>query len=190
MNNIVISKGCILKNLKYLKVSFIGDTGVGKTSIIKSFLGEDIEKVSSTLGVDNYIIDRDGFKVILWDFAGQRWFSDILVNFIKGSKIIVLVFDLSDPKTLSSIFSYWLPNIKEYASDDAYIILVGNKSDVQSIPEGIIQKFLEKIQAQLNIKDFMKTSALNRENITELFQTILDSVTKKALEEIQKQKGS
>ncbi len=172
--------------MRYIKVSFIGDTGVGKTSIIKAFLGENVENVSSTLGVDNYVIDKDGFKVILWDFAGQRWFSDILVNFIKGSRLIVLVFDLSDPKTLSSIFTYWTPHIKQYASDDSYIILVGNKMDTQTIPDEVVKKFVEKIKNQLNIHSFTKTSAIQKANISELFETIFNAITNSLKAELEK----
>ncbi|MGQ4891069.1 MAG: Rab family GTPase [Candidatus Njordarchaeia archaeon] len=161
---------------KHVKVALIGDSGVGKTSIIKSFLGEDIRGVKSTIAIDNYVISKDDLKIILWDFAGQRWFSDILVNFIKGANLIILVFDLSDTRTLSNILTYWVPHIKKHKDKDALVILVGNKKDKNILNEELLMRFLDKMKKHLDFNIFLKTSALYREGIDKLFDIIFELV--------------
>ncbi|MGQ4892826.1 MAG: Rab family GTPase [Candidatus Njordarchaeia archaeon] len=161
---------------KFIKVAFIGDSGVGKTSLIKSFLGEDVKGTKSTIAIDNYVLTKNGVKVVLWDFAGQKWLVEVLMNFIRGAKLIVLVFDLSDPKTLTNILSYWVPNIKEHADEDAFIILVGNKKDKKIIPDELVVKVVNKLKEQINLQLFIQTSALLHENISNLFNAIFEIV--------------
>ncbi len=163
-------------NPKFIKVAFIGDSGVGKTSLIKAFIGGDIAEVKSTIGIDNYTFTRDNIKIIIWDFAGQRWFLEILIDFLKGAKIIVLVFDLSEPKTLTNIIKYWIPNIKKHADKDAFIILVANKKDIKKIPDEVILKFVDQIKDQIKIQLFLQTSAKLKENVTRLFDAIFEIV--------------
>ncbi len=166
----------MINNIKHIKVAVIGDSGVGKTSIIKSYFGENIESISSTIAIDNYVITKDDVKVILWDFAGQRWFTDILVNFIKGSNLVLLVFDLSDFSSLKNIMSYWIPQIEKYKDENTVILLVGNKKDKKTIGDEILIKILDKVKAKLDYHLFIQTSALLGENIHKLFDIIFDIV--------------
>ena len=161
---------------KFIKVAFIGDSGVGKTSLIKAFLGEDVKNTKTTIAIDNYVLTKNGAKIVLWDFAGQRWFSDILINFIKGARLIVLVFDLSDPKTLTNIMTYWIPHIKKHAYKDAFIILVGNKKDKKKIPDNIVVQVVNKLKEKINLQLYIQTSALLKENISGLFEAIFEIV--------------
>jgi len=161
---------------KFIKVAFIGDSGVGKTSLIKAFFGEDVRGTKSTLAIDHYILNKDGLKVVLWDFAGQKWLADILIEFIRGAKLIVLVFDLSNPKTLSNILTYWVPHIKQYGDEDSFIILVGNKKDRKKIPDKLVVNVLDKIKEQIKLQLFIQTSALLNENIQNLFNAIFEIV--------------
>ncbi len=161
---------------KYIKVAFIGDSGVGKTSLIKAFIGEDIANVKSTVGIDNYTLKKEGLNVIIWDFAGQKWFLEILIDFLKGAKIIVLVFDLSEPRTLMNIVRYWVPNIHKHADKDAFIILVGNKKDIKTISDDVLIKFVDDLKQKIKIQLFLQTSAKLKENVSRLFEAIFEIV--------------
>ena len=99
--------------MRVFKVVFIGDSGVGKTSIINSFLGKDISNIRSTIGVDFFSIKLGNNQVIIWDFAGQRWFRDIVVQFLTGAFVVVMVFDLSRPETLIRLEKEWTNYVLE-----------------------------------------------------------------------------
>ena len=174
---------------QYVKVAFIGDSGVGKTSLIKAFMGETVKDVKSTIGIDNYIFTKDGIKIVIWDFAGQRWFLEILINLLKGASIIVLVFDQSEPKTLTNIVKFWIPNLEKYSSSDSFIILVGNKKDIKKISDEILIKFIDKIKEKIDVQIFLQTSAKLNENVKNLFYSIFEIVKMiKKVDDIKKSK--
>lgn len=154
------------------KVAFVGPTAVGKTSLIKAFLGETIEHVERTRGVDLYVFKRGETRVVVWDTAGQEWFHELVVRFLRGAHIVVLVFDLSRPDTMYEVLNFWAAAIREHAPDDAYVIVVGNKKDIATIPKHVLDAFLAKLREKLDFKLFIPTSALTGENVEKLFSYI------------------
>ncbi|MGQ4891452.1 MAG: Rab family GTPase [Candidatus Njordarchaeia archaeon] len=157
----------------YLKISFMGDSAVGKTSLIRAYMGEPVD-VQSTIGVEVYSLEKDNRKYIIWDFSGQKWFADILIDFVKGTKLLVLVFDLSEPRSLANIFNFWAPNITKQAENRIPILLVGNKLDIKKINEDELGKFVEKLKEHLNIVDYITTSVYMEETVKCLFKKILE----------------
>jgi len=169
------------------KVAFIGDSGVGKTSLIKAFLGEDIKKVSTTIGVDFYHIRKQGCEIVVWDFAGQKWFREIIIDFLKGAALVVMVFDLSRPSTLINLLKSWLHYVLSISGDKTMVIVVGNKKDIKTIPDEFIEEILYQISQKVNFKMYLQTSALLKENVSNLFQAIFEVV--KLLHVIMNEKG-
>jgi len=163
--------------VSFKKVSFLGDSGVGKTSLIRSYLGK-AEKVESTIGVEHYSLTINSKKVVVWDFSGQKWFADVLVSFVKGSNLLVFVFDLSEPRTLPRIYTFWLPQISKHYSGDKPFILVGNKKDKEKISEDLLERFVEKFGSIFNLVEFMKTSIYDPNSVKDLFNKIVNVVTK------------
>jgi len=157
------------------KVVFVGDSGVGKTSLIRAFMGENVENVESTIGIDFHTIVRNDKKIVIWDFAGQEWFREIIVNFISGAFVVVMVFDLSRPKTLINLVNEWAKYVQEL-NKDAYVIVVGNKSDIKTIDDLLIHEALEELKKSLNIVMYIQTSAVRKENVSKVFDTILELV--------------
>ena len=161
--------------MRVFKVVFIGDSGVGKTSIINSFLGKDISNIRSTIGVDFYTINMNDKQLVIWDFAGQRWFRDIVVQFLTGAFVVVMVFDLSRPETLINLVDVWMDYIINI-NKDAYIIVVGNKSDIKVVDDNLIEETLDKLKTKLKVMFYIQTSALTRENIPKVFDAIFDAI--------------
>lgn len=98
-------------NLKKFKLVFLGDMGVGKTSIIKRFIYDDFEENNSvsvsdpnlnpqaTVGVDlvSKAVNIDGktVRLNLWDTAGQERFRCLIPGYIRDSNIAVIVYDIT-----------------------------------------------------------------------------------------------
>jgi len=161
--------------MRVFKVVFVGDSGVGKTSIINSFLGRDVSNVRSTIGVDFYTINMSGKQLVIWDFAGQEWFRDIVVQFLTGAFVVVMVFDLSRPETLINLEKQWMNYILNI-NKDAYIIVIGNKSDIKTIDDNLIEDILDRLKEKLKVMFYIQTSALTKENIPKVFDAILDTI--------------
>ncbi len=158
------------------KVAFIGDSGSGKTSLIKAFLGQDIRKVTTTIGVDFYHIKRENYEIVVWDFAGQKWFRDIIIDFIKGASLIVMVFDLSRPVTLVNLLRQWVHHVVDISGNQTVVIVVGNKKDIKKIPDEAISRVLDQIGRLVNLKMYLQTSALLNDNVSALFDAIFEYV--------------
>lgn len=160
---------------KYLfKVSLLGDSSVGKTSIVLKLTDQTFsENLSSTIGVDFKIISFDlgnnlYAKMQIWDTSGSEKFNSLTGSFIKSCTIFILVFDLTKKITLAN-GEKWIKIINEQANPKL-IYLVGNKSDgIRDVSDDDIKKFID----QFNIK-YMETSAKLGKNIEELFIDILN----------------
>lgn len=118
--------------LKYLVV---GDSGVGKTSLLVRYCEDTFQSdYLSTIGVDFKIkrIELEGCQVTLniWDTAGQERFRNITKSFYKGAHGIVLTYSITDPNSFSHIES-WIEQIREVGNSDTNMILVGSKSDLE-----------------------------------------------------------
>jgi len=157
------------------KVAFIGDSGVGKTSLIHYFKKGTISDVTSTQGIDFYGFSRGDTKITVWDIAGQEWFRHLVVKFIEGAHIIVMVFDLSRLETLQNLVNFWADEVKKHSTGTPFIIVVGNKKDIQTISDDTISEVLDNLRKKINYNIFIKTSAKTGENVHKLFDIIFEA---------------
>ena len=117
------------------KVVVLGDSGVGKSSILNRVKFNNFkEKMDSTIGCEFFahdlFINNVNIKLLLWDTAGQEIFRSFTPNFLRGAKIIIIVFDLSNENTITNIDTWILEAMKQNTSK---IIIVGNKYDLVNI---------------------------------------------------------
>ena len=116
------------------KVSIIGDTLVGKSSIIQRVLGKGFNDSNNpTTGFEFNIlgakINNKILKLQLWDFSGQDISETITKSMLFNSKLAILVYDISNKETFEHIDIH-LKKFKE-ATQEENIILVGNKLDLK-----------------------------------------------------------
>ena len=121
---------------KKFKIILLGNTGVGKTSlIIKALRNQFNVNSQSTLGFEYYNIltEIDKKKILLqtWDTCGQELFKSIISTFYKRTHLAILVYSIDDIESFNTI-NFWLREIKSYASSDIKLILIGNKMDLDS----------------------------------------------------------
>ena len=161
---------------KYIiKILTLGDTMVGKSSIVLRFSDDKFdENVFATIGIDfktKYIKVRDAsVKVLIWDTAGQEKFRNIAKQYYKGANGVLLIYDVCNRKSFERI-GFWLNELKENNKiDELYAILVGNKIDLEQ-RRVISKEEGEKYAEENNIK-YLEVSAKTGEGILDLFNDI------------------
>lgn len=162
-----------IKRTKF-NVSLLGETAVGKTSMIQVKSGMPFnEDQLATVGIDNLMekakFDGTEYKFKIFDTAGQERYNSISGSTIKVADGFVLVFSVNLKSSLDKI-TLWIKSIEETVNiKEKALILVGNKKDIQdrevSTEEG--ENFAEKY----NMKYF-ETSAKTGEGIQEAFNQI------------------
>mmetsp|Transcript_20174 Transcript_20174/g.55692 ORF Transcript_20174/g.55692 Transcript_20174/m.55692 type:complete len:281 (-) Transcript_20174:431-1273(-) len=117
------------------KLVFLGDSSVGKTSIITRFVNDNYSgKYQATIGIDFlsktvYLEDGRVLKLLLWDTAGQERFRSLIPSYIRDSSAALVVYDISS-RTSFENSRQWIENVREERGDDVLICLVGNKTDL------------------------------------------------------------
>ena len=125
------------QNYKYdhcFKIIFIGDSGVGKTSITcKITSGKFFEQPSPTVGFElfPFMVKYKGkiIKLEIWDICGQEVYRSLIKSFFINSSMAILTYSISDRKTFESI-SEWIIECRNYCSPNTRFILIGNKKDL------------------------------------------------------------
>ena len=119
-----------------VKVVIVGDSGVGKTNIISRYIkNEFIENSKATIGCEfaNKTLLVNGIKIKfqIWDTAGQERYRAITNSFFQYSKGVMLVCDLTERASFEH-FDWWLKDIEKNIGKEVSIVIVGNKSDLES----------------------------------------------------------
>ncbi|XP_028922049.2 ras-related protein Rab-12 [Ornithorhynchus anatinus] len=165
-----------------LQVIIIGSRGVGKTSLMERFTDDTFcEACKSTVGVDFKIktVELRGKKIRLqiWDTAGQERFNSITSAYYRSAKGIILVYDITKKETFEDL-PKWMKMIDKYASEDAELLLVGNKLDCETDRE-ITRQQGEKFAQQITGMRFCEASAKDNFNVDEIFLKLVDDILKK-----------
>ncbi|XP_049626067.1 ras-related protein Rab-12 [Suncus etruscus] len=165
-----------------LQVIIIGSRGVGKTSLMERFTDDTFcEACKSTVGVDFKIktVELRGKKIRLqiWDTAGQERFNSITSAYYRSAKGIILVYDITKKETFDDL-PKWMKMIDKYASEDAELLLVGNKLDCETDRE-ISRQQGEKFAQQITGMRFCEASAKDNFNVDEIFLKLVDDILKK-----------
>lgn len=166
-----------------LKTIVAGEGGIGKTSIVKSFMNQTFSKdYKLTIGVDvsskTIVFDKtNSVTFTVHDIAGQDRFSEAKQLFMRGTQLALLVFDLTRKETLDNLLTNWVRPLIGM-SPDVICLLVGNKSDLEDLRvvnqnEGKeTLKYLRKEYPHSFFLQYLETSALYNQNINLAFETL------------------
>ena len=155
------------------KVVLVGETGVGKTSIISQFIDQVFEEElqTSTGGSfsskEIFFDNGKSLKLEIWDTAGQERYRSLTKIFYKNSSCAILVYDITKKPTFDELKNYWIGQIKESAPKDIMLAIVGNKEDLldkEQVDENEARDFAKENNAL-----FFSTSAKNSDAINQLF---------------------
>ena len=156
------------------KVILVGDSGVGKTSIINRYLDKYDPNEKTTIGASfsSKIRIIDGYKISfdIWDTAGEERFRSVNSIFYKEAYVCLIVYDVTNKITFQSIKKYWYNSVKENASKVITFGIAGNKIDLYS-KEEVNEKEVKDYCKEINAL-FFKTSAKENTFIDEIFTSL------------------
>ena len=117
-----------------LKLILLGESGVGKTSIISRYVNDKFDDniaSSSTMSYVGKIIEKNNKKIKLniWDTIGQEKFRAISKLFLNDTKIVILVYSIISAESFKNL-DYWINLYKEHLEEDTILGVVANKSDL------------------------------------------------------------
>ena len=151
----------------------IGDSGVGKTSLIMRFTKNIFHsEFLNSIGVDfkskDLRVDGKRIKLQIWDTAGQERYRTITSSYYKGAHAIVVVFDITNRSSFEHILR-WMEDINKYAKENVLKFVVGNKSDLIQERE-VKYEEARALASEMNATYF-NVSAKENENINEFFES-------------------
>jgi len=162
-----------------LKVIILGDSNVGKTSLMNQFVHKRFSnQYKATIGADfltkEIMIEDKLVTLQIWDTAGQERFQSLGVAFYRGADACVLTFDLTDAKSFDNLES-WMDEFLVHANpsnpQSFPFVVLGNKSDLSNKRQVSTQKAKAWCAGKNDIA-FYETSAKEAVNVEQAFQTI------------------
>ena len=163
-------------SIESFKVVLVGESGVGKTSIITQFIDQTFqEDQQSTTGgtFSTKSVICEGGKILkfeIWDTAGQEKYRSLTTMFYKDANAAVMVYDVTRKESFDEIKNYWSNQIKENSPENIILVIAGNKSDLieqETVDEEEARNFAKELNAI-----FISTSAKSSEGINSLFEEI------------------
>eukprot|EP00873_Tetraselmis_striata_P009873 jgi/Tetstr1/430137/TSEL_019970.t1 len=158
------------------KLLLVGDSGVGKSSLLFRFTNDSFEDLPPTIGVDfkvKYLtLDGSRVKLTIWDTAGQERFRTLTSSYYRGAQGVVLVYDVTKRQTFEGLKDIWLKEVDMYSTiDSAVKMVVANKVDMESEREVPAEE--GAVFAKENGCLFVETSAKADTAVAQAFQELL-----------------
>ncbi|XP_033925908.1 ras-related protein Rab-18-B-like [Melopsittacus undulatus] len=157
-----------------LKLLLIGDSAVGKSSLLLRFADGTFEpSLKPTIGVDfrvkKMVIDGRAVQLAIWDTAGQERFRTLTPSYYRGAQGVVLVYDVTRKDTFTGLDG-WLNELEVYTSKNSTVkMLVGNKTDK---PDREVER-REGLQfARKRSLLFIETSAKTQDGVQHAFEEL------------------
>ncbi|XP_037306440.2 EF-hand calcium-binding domain-containing protein 4B [Pungitius pungitius] len=154
---------------RLFKIVLVGNSSVGKTSLLRRFCDDCFHPgTSATVGIDYSVktlaVDNSQVALQLWDTAGQERYRSITKQFFRKADGVVVIYDITAVHSFTAV-RQWLTSVKEGAGEDLPIMLLGNKTDKE------IQRQVQKELGEKLAKDcqmtFYECSACSGQNVME-----------------------
>lgn len=166
-----------------LKIVIIGDSGVGKSNLLQRFTkNEFCHDSKATIGVDfatkQMVLHDWKVKTQFWDTAGQDKYRAITSAYYKNAQGAILVYDIASANSFKNCVT-WLKEVRQYAEPGVQVLLLGNKTDLQTQRQ--VQTDDAREYAKANNMFFMEVSAYdNEENCVEKsFMILVEDILEK-----------
>lgn len=162
---------------KNIRILVLGLDNAGKTTIIRTLNGEDINSVAPTLGFKITSFSYDPFTLNIWDVGGQKSLRTYWKNYFEATDGLVWVVDSADSNKLSTCANELHDLLKEERLAGASLLVLANKTDL----DGALT--YEELESALNLKS-IKThdwalypvSAVKNHNVSESFQWLIKNI--------------
>lgn len=159
-----------------IKVLFIGDTGVGKSSLLLRYTEDKFTDVyMSTIGVDfkskEHLYNDKSYRIQMWDTAGQERFRGVIGSYFRGAQVVIIVFDMTNKQSFENV-NGWISDVHKYSPKLPSIILIGTKIDLTK--QIVISDEEVKQFAKLHNMKYILTSSKTNNNVHKTFDMICD----------------
>lgn len=164
--------------MQTFKIVIAGNGGVGKSSLLHRYVaGQFNRSYSVTIGADfasrEVDMGDETIRLVIWDLAGQRRFHVVRDGFYRGAKVVILVFDITNPASWEDL-PLWEEEVTQRVPD-AQIVVVGNKLDLNH--ERVILYDLAHLWAKQRRYGYVETSCATGAGVDDLFVGIAHLVT-------------
>lgn len=168
----------------YYKIILLGEIRVGKTTLRRSYMGENLDNsYAKTIGVDFALkrTPKGGFQI--WDLAGESS-PNTLRSHLQGTSGVLLIFDVMNPRSLERLKEL-VSIVTDALGNELIISVVGNKIDLRTETDGLTQEnaemFLEGLRQQNTGEvSYFETAALLGTGVEEAFSWLLDKLTERS----------
>ena len=155
-------------NVARHKIIFVGDAGVGKTTIISRIMDNPFnDAYEPSIGVDfmskNITFRGTNIKLQMWDTAGQEKYKGLIPSYVRNSSIVFLIYDVSVKSSFDNIPN-WINFIRSIENNT--LVLCGNKID---LAEREVKKEEGEALAQKEGIAFFEVSAKTGDGIKNMF---------------------
>ncbi|KNG47863.1 vacuolar membrane protein [Stemphylium lycopersici] len=163
-----------------LKVIILGDSGVGKTSLMNQYVNKKFSaSYKATIGADfltkEVLVDDRLVTMQLWDTAGQERFQSLGVAFYRGADCCVLVYDVNNSKSFDTLDSWrdeFLVQASPMDPESFPFVVIGNKIDVEESKRMISSKRAMTFCQSKGGIPYFETSAKEAINVEQAFEVI------------------
>jgi len=154
------------------KIIIIGDSGVGKSSILKRAVkGTFDPNYQATVGFEflllYYIVNDYKIKLQIWDTCGEEMYRSLVQGFYRNTSLAVLVYDISNKESYEGL-DVWLKDIRSRLNEEVPIFIAGNKSDLED-ERKITSDEAKEFSKTRRTKHFTECSAKTGYNIENIF---------------------
>ena len=158
----------------HYKLLFLGESSVGKTSLLLRYIDDLFENSIPTVGIDvkyKYLTyDNKKIRLDIWDTAGQERFRGIAQNYFRGAHGIIFVFDITNKDSFNKLKT-WISDAKQKINPGTVMVVAENKVDLEErrvVSKEIIEEFRDK-----NDIDIFSTSAKTGEGVGEIISNVV-----------------
>jgi small GTP-binding protein len=162
------------------KIVLLGSQTVGKTSLVTRLIrGSFASDAPSTIGASflskTIPVGNVQVKMQIWDTGGSERYRSMAPMYLRDAHAVIAVYDITSSQSFQELEDVWLRELIEKGPQSVVIGLAGNKADLHD-KRVISTRMGEGIAQGHSIEIFYETSAIDGQNVQELFQRIAEAV--------------
>ena len=181
-------------DIKSIKIILVGMSGSGKTNMIYALTDQDFDSFSMTSTSSTFVEKFDTFfgtkyRLEIWDTAGQEKFRSLTKLFVKDSKIVIYVYDITSKESFEDL-DFWIKTVSELLGQEPVYGICGNKSDLyqnEQVKEELGEQKAKDINASFKIVSAKTTAPVIKQFVKDL---VIEYLKKSGdIEDTNKKKG-
>ena len=157
-------------NFINFKIIIIGDSGVGKSSLLKRAVQNTFDtNYQATIGFEfllmHFKVNDLKIKLQIWDTCGEEMYRSLVQGFYRNTSLAIIVYDISRKKSFEAL-EIWIKDLRQHTEEGIPVFIVGNKMDLQ---KDISTEEAKMFSVSNRTKFFTECSAKTGENVKDIF---------------------